>query len=353
MSNLFQEVLNDENEVEARLLGQSYPYYKNIKSPSEIGMSDKGTIKQMTKDINGLIQYVELLVTGKSKASATGGPLGNKFFLQTGAKCAAMDKCTDPKNVSTCQQVDRYIYVNNVPYGNIPFISSGLGQNFSEFRGLIPGAMGNLDVLNPYTIMSAFLSGSTPPCQEITMQVIDASNNKSSETHYVTTIDIKNTNACSFPNGRNPLTGYTCKGIGGKNSNENVNQASVAATSVAASSVNKKSGKKKSGGKNAPAQNTTAQNTAAQNTTAQNTATQNATAQNTAAQNTTTQNKVNPINKIKQKKSNKKNGKETFQSEFDDETIFMMPEDPMDQIYFASLAAIGIYILYRLMEKAR
>ena len=93
MSNLFQEVLNDANGVQSRLLGQTYPYYKNIKSPSQLGMGDKGTIQQMTKDIDGLVQYVELLVTGKSEASATGGPLGNKFFLQTGAKCAAKDTC--------------------------------------------------------------------------------------------------------------------------------------------------------------------------------------------------------------------------------------------------------------------
>jgi len=30
-----------------------------------------------------------------------------------------------------------------------------------------------------------------------------------------------------------------------------------------------------------------------------------------------------------------------------------MSEDPLDQVYFASLAGIGIYILYRVMEKSR
>ena len=141
MSNLFQEVLNDANGVQSRLLGQSYPYYKNIKAPSQLGMGDKGTIQQMTKDIDGLVQYVELLVTGKSEASATGGPLGNKFFLQTGAKCSAKDKCSDPNDDSSCKEVDRYIYVNNVPDGDIPFITSGLDRNFNEFCGLIPGEM--------------------------------------------------------------------------------------------------------------------------------------------------------------------------------------------------------------------
>lgn len=211
MSNIFQEVLTDAKGVEERLLGPTYPYYKNIKTPSQIGMSDKGTIQQMTKDVEGLIEYVELLVTGDSKASATGGPLGNQFFLQTGGKCVAIDSCSDPNNSSTCQQVDRYIYVNNVPEGNIPFISSGMGVNFSEFKGLIPGAMGNLNALNPFAILRAFLAGSTPPCQQITMQTITTENAKSSETHYVTLADISSMDPCSFPNKKNPVSGQNCK----------------------------------------------------------------------------------------------------------------------------------------------
>lgn len=211
MSNLFEDVLNDAKAVEEKLLGPTYPYYKNIKTPSEIGMSDKGSIQQMAKDIEGLISYVELLVTGKSKASTTGGPLGNKFFLKTGAKCAALDKCSDNNDVKTCEKVDRYIYVDNVPVGNIPFISSGLDVNFSEFKGLIPGAMGNLNVLNPFAIMRAFLSGSTPPCQQLTMETIDINNQRSSETHYVTLTDINSMDPCIFSNGRNPTTGQQCR----------------------------------------------------------------------------------------------------------------------------------------------
>jgi hypothetical protein len=211
MSNLFQEVLTDAKGVEERLLGPTYPYYKNIKTPSEIGMSDKGTLQQMGKDIDGLIQYVELLVTGNSAASTTGGPLGNKFFLKTGGKCAAIDKCTDKNDESTCEQTDRFIYIDNVPAGNIPFISGGLGVNFSEFKGLIPGAMGNLNVLNPFAIMKAFLSGATPPCQRVTMQVIDVNNNSSSQSNYVTLSDVGNIDACTFPNKKNPVNGKTCK----------------------------------------------------------------------------------------------------------------------------------------------
>ena len=255
MSNIFQDVLTDAKGVEEKLLGPTYPYYKNIRTPSDIGMSDKGTLPQMSRNINGLIQYVELLVSGNSQASATGGPLGNKFFLQTGAKCAAVDKCSDPNDSSTCDQTNRYIYVNNVPEGNIPFISGGLGVNFSEFKGLIPGAMGNLNVLNPFAILRAFSSGATPPCQEITMQTIDVNNNSSSETHYVTLADIQNTDPCSFPGGLNPVTQARCK--------------------------------------------------------------------------------------------------ETFQTRVAQDAAPVMSNDIMDQVYFASLAGVGLYILYRFMEKSR
>jgi hypothetical protein len=245
MSNVFQEVLQDAKGVEERLLGPTYPYYSNIKTPQEIGMSDEGSLSALGKDINGLIQYVELLVTGKSQASSTGGPLGNKFFLQTGAKCK------DPSGI----EQDRFVYINNVPEGNIPFISQGMGVNFSEFKGLIPGAMGNLNVLNPYAIMGSFLSGSTPDCQELTMQTIDVNNNKSSETHFVTLVDIKNMDPCIFPDRRNPLTGDNCK--------------------------------------------------------------------------------------------------ETFKSGVAANAAPVLPDDPIAQLYFASLAGVGIYILYRLMEKSR
>ena len=199
MANVFKESLGNGK---ASLLGPDYPYYKYIKAPSDIGMSDKGSLKQMGKNIDGLIDYVEVLVSGKSKASTTGQPLGNKFFLKTGGKC--MDTSTE-------QEVDRYIYINNVPMGNIPFLSSGVGVNFSEFRGLIPGTISNLNAFNPMALMRGFLEGSKPDCQEITMQTIDIYNNKSTESHFVTTIDVNNMDPCAFSNKINPNTGAKCK----------------------------------------------------------------------------------------------------------------------------------------------
>ena len=202
MSNIFQEVLTNAKAAEEKYIGPNYPYHKYIRTPSEIGMSSKGSLSTLGNNIDGLIAYVELLVSGDGKASATGKPLGNKFFLKTGAKCT--DKTTQ-------QEVDRYVYINNVPQGNIPLISSGLGVNFTQFKGLIPGTISNLNAFNPMEIFQAFLSGSKPDCQELQMETIDIYNNKSVESHFVTLIDIQNTDPCIFPNKKNPITKDKCR----------------------------------------------------------------------------------------------------------------------------------------------
>ena len=248
MSNLFTEVLHDANSPSlSEFMGPDYPYYKYIRTPSELGMSGEGSMSQLGKDIDGLVSYVELLVAGTGKASATGQPLGNKFFLKTGGKCT--DKATG-------QEVDRYVYIDNVPTGNIPLISSGLGVNFSSFKGLIPGTISNLNAINPMEMYQAFLAGSKPDCRELTMETIDSYNNKSTESHFVTLFDIQNMDPCIFSDKRNPE------------------------------------------------------------------------------------------NKDKQ-------CKETFTNLKNEGpyTCYKIPEDPLTQLYFISLGAFGIYILYRMMSK--
>jgi hypothetical protein len=204
-TNLFQNVLTNVKGVEEKLLGPTYSYWDNIKSPSQIGMSDKGTLPALEKDISGIIEYSKLLITGDSTASKTGKPLGNKFFLQTGGKCT---------DTETKELVDRYIYVNNVPQGNIPFISSGMGQNFKNFRGLIPGTMSSINVLNPFAIMQSFMLGTNPPCQKVRLETINNSNASTFSTNYVTLVDIQNMDPCNFNEGKNrgtnPITKKQC-----------------------------------------------------------------------------------------------------------------------------------------------
>jgi hypothetical protein len=132
--------------------------------------------------------------------------LGDKFFLKTGGQC---------KDVASGNKVDRYIYIDNVPNGNIPFISSGLGgTDFTEFEGLIPGVLGDLGKLNPLNLFKSFMMGENPDCMSVTLQTItpvtDANlndtgkDNTGSQTQFVAVADVKNMDPCIFPNKINP-----------------------------------------------------------------------------------------------------------------------------------------------------
>lgn len=199
------DFFSDLENIEVDILGPEYPYYSNIKTPNDLGIVADGGWDNLATDIGGLISYIEVLVDGKSKASKTSMPLGNKFFIKTPSTCL------DPsKNL-----VNRYIYVNNVPQGHIPFISQGIDADITDLKGLIPGLMENLNVLNPVSIFKSFTLGSSPPCREILMQVIDSSNNITYKAHNVLDEDIKEMDPCLFIFNNihypNPITGDICK----------------------------------------------------------------------------------------------------------------------------------------------
>ena len=180
---------------------ETYPYSKNIRAPKSLHMGTSGSLPQLGRNLDGLVDYVEVLITGKG-ASATGRPLGNKYFMKTGAKC---------KDEKTEKDVPRYLYINNVPEGGIPMMPSVMGIEMKSFRGLIPGAISNMEALNPMAIMSAFTTGSTPQCQAITMETIDINNRTDTETQFVANADIKDINPCSWgSSGTNPVTGKRC-----------------------------------------------------------------------------------------------------------------------------------------------
>jgi len=173
-----------------------YPYHQFIKSPAQLGASKQGTISALGKDLGALFYYVDTLVTGHPK---DGFPLGNKYFLTTGATC----------NDKNGESHVRSIYINNIPDGNIPFVSSNSGISLSEFKGLVPGVLGNITYINPLKIFSAFGGSST--CQKITMQTKDIANNISQDSQYVLDSDIKDYNPCWFPDRRNPVTNVSCR----------------------------------------------------------------------------------------------------------------------------------------------
>lgn len=239
------------------LLGPSYDYWKSIKQPSDMGMSPGFSLDALATNVDGLLSYVEVLISGTGNASVTGGPLGNKFFLKTTGKCSETtteqwkkerdedaawdrgykwvedseganeiteDQATKYKNALNEQKkqyeeqrtkekviVERWIYVNNIPDGSIPFIASGSdGQTFDDLRGLIPGALGNLGALSPVQLFKGFTAGTYPDCAKITLQTVDNDNIRGSETHHVALVEIVEMNPCQFPGKVNPASGKIC-----------------------------------------------------------------------------------------------------------------------------------------------
>lgn len=272
------------------LLGPSYDYWKSIKQPEEMGMSPGFSLSALANNVDGLLSYVEVLISGTGNASVTGKPLGNKFFLKTtgqcskttvekwkkerdedeawekeykevenklGAKEITEDQATKLKNALNEQKskrdesrnqakekVDRWIYVNNIPDGSIPFISSGAdGRGFQSLRGLIPGALGNLGALNPVQLFNGFTAGTYPDCAKITLQTVDNNNAKSMETKYIAMVDMVELNPCSFPNRYNPASGKSCqvKADGFQEMNPNANAKEAKSNNMSANKKEKQS----------------------------------------------------------------------------------------------------------------
>lgn len=239
------------------LLGPSYDYWKSIKQPSEMGMSPGFSLGALATNVDGLLSYVEVLISGTGNASVTGKPLGNKFFLKTTGQCSETtaekwkkerdedvawekayeevenkedakeiteDQATKQKNALNEQKkqreekrakdkkkVKRWIYVNNIPDGTIPFIASGSdGRTFDDLRGLIPGALGNLGALNPVQLFKGFTAGTYPDCAEVTLTTVDNDNVKRSEKRHIALVEMVEMNPCWFPGGYNPASGRRC-----------------------------------------------------------------------------------------------------------------------------------------------
>lgn len=174
-----------------------YPYQNYIKTPGQIGSSTKGDSTTITNNILGLTSYIQVLLDGSSNAQTTGTqPLGNSYFYNTGGTCTAPDGTTQ----------NRYIYINNRPDGEIPLIPAD-----SSLKGLVPGILEDLTYMDPTELLSAF--DSSTDCQEISMDVYDINNVKTTQSYYVNNDDIAKYNECWFPNGQNPVTGIKCTEI--------------------------------------------------------------------------------------------------------------------------------------------
>ena len=365
-------------------LGEGYDYWKSIKSPSDLGMSGEPSIRALSNDVSGLISYVELLVTGKTKASKTGEPLGNKFFLKTMATCRnIMSDRTQEDSETNPIIVPRYIHVDNIPDGTIPFISEGAdGAKLDEMKGLIPGAVGNLAAFSPSGFARAFTMGNYPDCMKITLKTVNNANEEGDETQYVAVSDILNEiKSANMVNG-NPVTSdidpcrfkdYTHPVTKVAKTKEVCEPEKVDEFSLLRQSSHKREHRRRN-------KSNSSSDSSSESSSDSSSDSSIGSSNNKKKKNTTNNNKNKKIRKIKKIKNikAKKNGGAANMAQYipvnsgtskydsmsisngtmfddSDDTAKMYhyrtPNDTATRIYYAAITAIGLYLLYKLLQK--
>jgi hypothetical protein len=132
------------------IMGPSYSYVDHIQSPSALGVGSDGSMSQIARNTEGIIQYVQYLISGPA--------LGNRFFIKTGGTCKAPDGSTQTRSN----------YVNNVTDAADILPESmrrDLGGLASDFNGLIPGMIQDIEGLNPVTLFNSLSVDSIPTCE--------------------------------------------------------------------------------------------------------------------------------------------------------------------------------------------
>ncbi len=207
-----------------KYLAPNYPYHSGIVTPEYLGMEPKGTMAHLGRNARGLVDYGRILVTGVGKANKNENiafgerkrrPLGDRIFIASPGQCTPVKyeyltqdqlakgenyKPINPKNYKLMAKdsepitVPRHVFVDHIPTGEVP----GVG-NLKEFRGMVPGLIGNVLQMNPAKMIGAFMQSPNPPCVHLDTQTITFKRNSDGSTYWIPTPfpkhDVKNQKA--------------------------------------------------------------------------------------------------------------------------------------------------------------
>lgn len=137
------------------IMGPSYSYADNIQGPSSMGVGSRGTFSQVGTNTAAITNYVKYMISGPA--------LGNQYFVNSGGTCKSSDGSVQ----------SRYNYINNLANGadTLPdAMKQDLGGIASNFDGLLPGMLEDIEGLNPIHLFSALASDSEPTCECYTCQ---------------------------------------------------------------------------------------------------------------------------------------------------------------------------------------
>jgi hypothetical protein len=137
------------------MMGPNYSYSDSIPGPSSLGVGSNGTFGQVSTNLGAVSTYIKGMITGDP-------PLGNRFFINTGGTCTAIDGSVQ----------SRYNYINNIPGGGSPPAGiQDLSFLSNDLRGLIPGIIEDVEGLDPYYLFTAMVADASPPCDCYTCDV--------------------------------------------------------------------------------------------------------------------------------------------------------------------------------------
>lgn len=144
---LWSDISSGSSNAQTSLLGPAYSYVDNIPGPSSLGVGSQGTFSQLGRNASAIGTYVQTMITGDP-------PLGNQFFVNTGGTCTAPDGSVQA----------RYNYINNMSSGSADLPAS-IRELGSDFNGLLPGVMGDIESLNPLYLFTSLTADSSPSCE--------------------------------------------------------------------------------------------------------------------------------------------------------------------------------------------
>jgi len=175
MSFLKAEPVKNYKPNLSDVLGPTYDYSREIKTPGEIGIQfGNGSWNGINNAAAGIDYYGSVIGYGESSGMAaadfrqpkmTQHPLGLRYFTKTGVSCS--------------NGADMYEYVNTIP-GGLP---GRLGKEIEDtlgvhLRGLAPGMFEDAaKALNPMPMFNAVMNTGYARCRKVALPVGDIEGN--------------------------------------------------------------------------------------------------------------------------------------------------------------------------------
>jgi hypothetical protein len=210
-------------------VNNDYQYYKFIKTPKEMGIETGSSLDNVSDGVAGIFKYIKVLIEGTGDALKVAGPLGNKYLVETSEKCIEKRTGAEKK---------RSIYFNNVPKGDFGILGGDKDYtlqetgSFTDFRGLIPGAIEDMMAIGKIDFFSIFLQKPIPDCSLVKLKTIDGDNKTGIGEGYIAISDINKISPCDFAANTNPETAVVCGGRQGFTlksdlTDDNINNANL------------------------------------------------------------------------------------------------------------------------------